>query len=557
MSNIKSIKISTRLLIAFFMFFLIITFSCAYNLWSLYKFRDSLQAADSHTMDVQYIYSMRFAFMDIYDEVMAMKGNDQLQDNEISSRFARVDSYSNELRGLLHQFMQVPFYSADSRMLGEKFNDLSKHFFIKLKNSEGDARSQHSIKNVGEYDKIKNDFFSISTEYMENSKRDMNSLKVAVEKSIWMLVNECIVMFVLTVVFLIFGWLWVNRQIVVRLSMVNSHLNEISKGNLSADIEVGSQNEIGELILGLKGMQYSLIGLVTQIRLSAEGISLGAGEIDIGNSDLSSRTEAQAAALQQMAASMEESKMAVKKNEDNAVEVNNLASEARQWALEGGKASEKIRDLMDGIKGCSRAIAEISGTISSIASQTNILALNAAVEAARAGEQGRGFAVVASEVRNLAQRTSTAAQEIHNLSVQTTDFVTSGTKLVMETHEKISTTIDSVSTVSELMEAIKIAAVEHNIGIEQISRAINDIDTVTQQNAALVEQAAAASSGLREQADTLVQKVDFFKFNIENEDSAVNNHKSDENYQPDKETYRSGGRYRKQTSSSKDVWETF
>ena len=285
----------------------------------------------------------------------------------------------------------------------------------------------------------------------------------------------------------------------------------VAQGDLRSHIEVTSKDELGRLMLALKGMNNNLLSIVGRIRESSESIATGATQISTGNNDLSQRTEEQASNLQQTAASMEELASTVRHNTDNAQQATTLARNAAHTASQGGEAMEQVTQTMETISASSRKIADIIGVIDGIAFQTNILALNAAVEAARAGEQGRGFAVVAGEVRALAGRSAEAAKEIKLLIQQSVSQVNEGTTLVEATGKTIGEVVQQVQSVAALIQEISNASQEQSQGTGQVSDAIAQLDQVTQQNAALVEESAAAANSLSYQAAELNRLVATFK----------------------------------------------
>jgi methyl-accepting chemotaxis protein len=287
-------------------------------------------------------------------------------------------------------------------------------------------------------------------------------------------------------------------------------VRSIASGDLGVDVVTGP-NDRQSLLFYMKEMRASLAGIVGQVRTGANAIASATTQIAAGNLDLSARTEQQAGSLEETASSMEEMTSTVKQNADNAMRANQLAITAAQIAEQGGTVVTQVVDTMASINASSRKVAEIIGVIDGIAFQTNILALNAAVEAARAGEQGRGFAVVASEVRNLAQRSAGAAREIKALIGDSVGQVDTGTKLVEQAGTTMHAVLESIRRVTDVMTEISAASSEQTSGIEQINQAVTQMDTVTQQNAALVEEAAAAATALQEQAEKLNQVVGFFR----------------------------------------------
>lgn len=294
----------------------------------------------------------------------------------------------------------------------------------------------------------------------------------------------------------------------------------IAAGDLTAKIEIDSQDETGHLLASLREMNEGLAKIVGEVRNGADSIATATEQIAAGNADLSQRTEEQASALEETASSMEELTSTVKQNADNAQQANQLAISASSVAVKGGEVINRVVRTMESITDSSRKISDIIGVIDGIAFQTNILALNAAVEAARAGEQGRGFAVVAAEVRSLAQRSAAAAKEIKALIEDSVGKVQDGSRLVEEAGHTTQEIVTSIKRVTDIMAEISAASLEQSSGIEQVNTAITQMDDVTQQNAALVEQAAAAAESLEEQAQQMVQVVTRFKL-----DEAAQSHK--------------------------------
>lgn len=284
----------------------------------------------------------------------------------------------------------------------------------------------------------------------------------------------------------------------------------VASGDLTAQVDTMRKDELGRLLSALGEMMAALTGTVRTVRNSTDAINTAAAEIASGNMDLSSRTEQQAASLEETASSMEELTSTVQQNAESAREANKLVLIAADQANEGGKAVVQVVETMGSIRESSKKIADIIGVIDGIAFQTNILALNAAVEAARAGEQGRGFAVVASEVRNLAQRSASAAREIKELIYDSVEKVDMGSRLVDQAGTTMERVVSSVQQVAEIMSEITFASQEQSSGIAQVNTTITTMDSATQQNAALVEEAAAAAASMREQAQSLAAAIAVF-----------------------------------------------
>lgn len=338
---------------------------------------------------------------------------------------------------------------------------------------------------------------------LERASEDAAQVYADTHRTMLVLASLAIMLSVLSAFLLI-------RNITASLAKAIDVARDIASGKLGMDIEVGPPNEIGRLMQALRDMNENLHGMVAKVRAGTETIATASGQIAAGNADLSARTESQASSLEQTAASIEELSSIVRQNADNASQANQLAFAAAGTATRGGEMMGKVVDTMSAINRSSTRIVDIIGVINGIAFQTNILALNAAVEAARAGGQGRGFAVVASEVRALAQRSAAAASEVKLLIDDSLDSVRNGVDLVGTAGATMADVVLEVKRVSDIVGEIAAASDEQRLGIEQVNSAIAHIDQATQQNAALVEEAAAAAHSLQEQAMTLAAAASKF-----------------------------------------------
>ena len=353
---------------------------------------------------------------------------------------------------------------------------------------------------IQELDALSNLQLTIARETSEESIASMHTMMIVMGISVVLVFIGCI-----TAAHMLISKITTHLDHAVELA------ERVAQGDLTAEIHSDSQDETGRLLGALAAMNQNLVKIVRQIRDSSESIVTGASQIATGNDDLSQRTEEQASNLQRTAASMEQLTATVRQNSDNATQATQLAGKASGTASEGGDAMQRVNQTMANISASSNKIADIIGVIDGIAFQTNILALNAAVEAARAGEQGRGFAVVAGEVRSLAGRSAEAAKEIKALISESVEQVSQGAKLVEDTTQTMGAVVQQVRNVASLIGEISTASSEQSEGIALVGDSVAQLDQVTQQNAALVEESAAAAASLSQQANELIRVVAAFK----------------------------------------------
>ncbi|WP_233960042.1 methyl-accepting chemotaxis protein [Pectobacterium versatile] len=359
--------------------------------------------------------------------------------------------------------------------------------------------------------KIQKNYFTKLGELLDYQQENVDKSKVETK----LFISEALFWTLLLSAFsavlgVLIAWL-LTRSVTAPLSIALSSALRIGEGDLRGTIAVDSRDEFGQLLEAMRDMQSSLTKTVITVRDNAESVATASIQIAQGNADLSSRTEEQASALEETSSTMTQLGMTVKNNADNTRQADQLAKNASTVAQQGGQVVDDVVETMKAIDESSRSIADIINVIDSIAFQTNILALNAAVEAARAGEQGRGFAVVAGEVRSLAQRSAEAAKEIKTLITTSVERVEQGSDLANKAGETMQQVVVAIRQLTDTMAEISSASAEQSTGVDQVGIAVNQMDQTTQQNAALVEESAAAALSLQEQADLLVRAVSVFK----------------------------------------------
>ncbi|WP_305037021.1 methyl-accepting chemotaxis protein [Paucibacter sp. KBW04] len=420
----------------------------------------------------------------------ALKGYEALLADETDKR--NLDSTRAAVKGYQAMWERLRPLSHQSVADPSKLDQAKKFLF-------GESRSAFDALS-----KALDDLWAYNDELLKRGSKD------AVEgyrSAVWLVSGLSLVAVALGAV----AAIWITRSITQPMNQAVAVAERIGAGDLSSRIEVTGRDETAHLLSSLQQMNAGLVDIVSRVRNSSDSIATGSAEIANGNADLSQRTEEQASNLQQTAASMEELTATVKQNADTARQASQMATSASAVATQGGEVVGRVVATMEQITASSKRINDIIGVIDGIAFQTNILALNAAVEAARAGEQGRGFAVVAGEVRSLAQRSAEAAKEIKSLISASVENVEAGAKLCDDAGQTMGDIVNQVKRVTDLIGEISSSSMEQSTGIGQIGDAVNQLDQVTQQNAALVEESAAAAESLKHQAAHLAQTVAQFK----------------------------------------------
>ncbi|RZI44454.1 HAMP domain-containing protein [Herbaspirillum sp. HC18] len=473
------------------------------------------------------LYDDRLVSLGRLDQIVRLLTLNQLYvAKALSDEPADARKLMDEVDGNIHKVTQIwteymqSELTPDERRMAEQFAETRKAFVTEGLKPAAEAVRAQDLKRAAEllhgpmetrFAPVRDHINALIKLQLDVAKRDFEN-----SQSTYILVrNACTAGLLAGLLLAGFVGFWLVRSIMVPLNHAVDIAGAIAAGDLTRRVEVHSTDETGRLMLALKHMHDSLVEIVTNVRGGTEAIASASSEIASGNRDLSVRTEQQAGSLQETASSMEELTTTVKHNADNARQANQLASSASEVASKGGQVVAEVVDTMGSINASSKKIVDIIGVIDGIAFQTNILALNAAVEAARAGEQGRGFAVVAAEVRNLAQRSASAAKEIKTLIDDSVEKVDNGARLVDQAGTTMQEIVESVKRVTDIMGEITSASQEQTAGIEQINRAIAHMDEATQQNAALVEQAASASQAMHDQAIHLSDAVRVFKLDNE------------------------------------------
>jgi len=513
--KISNLKIGARLGLAFAVILVLMASMIAIGVWRLQEVAQATVHMEEASAKERLTHQW---YLGNIANAVRTSARVRSNDAEVQKQFqTEMEAQSLEITKLQNQIVEL-ISSAEGKQLmsvvGERrttYMDVRKEVF-KLK-GEGNAAAEAAAKKLIEakmdpallaYNQSVQAVVEYQQTIFQKAKAKVDDLYASGRT---VLITLGTIALILSAVL---AWL-LSRSITRPLDYAVAVARTVASGDLRNKIQSSSNDETGQLLHALRDMNDGLVQSVSQVRTGIETIATASSQIAAGNLDLSSRTEEQASSLEETASSMEELTSTVKQNADNARQANQLAVSASGVAEKGGEVVARVVDTMEEINASAKKIVDIIGVIDGIAFQTNILALNAAVEAARAGEQGRGFAVVASEVRNLAQRSAAAAKEIKTLIGDSVDKVELGSKLVGEAGVTMDEVVQSVKHVTDIMAEIMAASQEQSAGIEQVNQAIGQMDQVTQQNAALVEEAAAAAESLNEQAAKLAEAVSVFK----------------------------------------------
>lgn len=509
MRNIRIVTAANSLILLIFM---VITFFIAYviniGLSSEHNFEQSKLSSYKALLLNKVRYEIAMTRADINTMDVDVSRKQPPGQRYLDSAHRRIKEVGEALNGL-------EVYRQDKNIdtiitLTHELLGMYNSSLRRLLNGQGVANSTSSTLN--------NMSDMIDSFLLKSGEEDKQFAALAKEYKNNLIIFSALIFFVIALISVV-TWRWVKTNLLYKLHQSSLIFTEISKGNLLVPVPSDDKNEFGLLFAEMNKMKNALLAMILSVQRSAIHIQQNTNNIADGNHDLSARTESQASSLQQTAASMEEIKITVAKNAETADQASQLTTRASQISHNAADIMSNVIATMGSIETSANRIAFINNVINDIADQTNILALNAAVEAARAGEQGRGFAVVAAEVRNLAKRSSEAAKEINQLIAESVKNVNQGTDRVTEAGNTMKELVSSIGQVNEIMQGITLASAEQSSGVTQIAQALNDIDNVTQKNAALVEESTKITQDLTEQAAQLTEAINVFK--LEREDAAL------------------------------------
>lgn len=509
--KIANLKVGTRLGIGFAVVLVLATVSTAIGIWNMRQVAVATQRMMATPLAKERTVSDWYH--NISAAVIRTSFIIESEDNSLSAKFAADIAAGAKKASAIQNNFELT--SDREKAMYEKIKMYREQFQV-AKNAAMVAKGTHDPARIArvyenEFKPVAQGYESVVLDFLKLQRETIDATAQQIADLYDRSFKLSILLGVLIVALgAVCAWL-ISRSITRPLATAINVAQTVASGDLTSHIEAKSTDETGQLMLALKEMNSSLFKVVTSVRQGTDAIATASGQIAAGNMDLSSRTEHQAASLEETASSIEELTSAVRQNSDNAQHANQLAATASEVAIRGGAAVSEVVNTMDAINDSSKKIVDIISVIDGIAFQTNILALNAAVEAARAGDQGRGFAVVASEVRSLAQRSAAAAKEIKGLISDSVNRTDTGVKLVRQAGITMTEVVDSIRNVTTVMSEISTASHEQSVGIEQVNRSVSQMDEVTQQNAALVEEAAAAAASLQNQSDNLLQVVSVFR----------------------------------------------
>lgn len=505
----KTVKVMLAILFALIMSIIYFSYDASTRSYNNFVSSNSL------SQQMLLMGKARYQMAVIRANINGLDGQLRVNEKPSAKYFHQTAEYIEITREEIHRWSDTEKLTLEGRELADdmtkRFDELLDIFTGALDRlRKGELTTHSASAKMDELNDITMKYYAVANG-IENSYIDI--AKTSQERLMMVSISTG------TIVILLFIFIlrWFSHTFISNIRVLINIFSKMSQGDLSMRVENHGTNEFGLLFNEMNKMKNSLSHMISSVKNAVNTISVSASEIATGNTDLSSRTEEQASALQETVASMEQIKTTVEKNADNSREASKLALTATASAQNGENVMDSVVETMHSISESAKKIADINDIINSIANQTNILSLNAAVEAARAGEQGRGFTVVASEVRNLASRSAEAAKEINELITHSVNKVNVGSQQVAQAGRSMSEIVTTINKVNDFMQQIALASNEQSMGINQIALAVSEMDTVTQQNAALVEESAAITANMDDEAHQLAKLVSQFKVDEEKE----------------------------------------